>query len=126
MRRRCEVRDFLLQMSNPFPSTDAEVTRSATDFASTLQVAGQEICVRAPWYGLRGRTLTSGGSRFIRCWSWIARRSGRRKMHPLGAGAEFAGVAGAQQQDAKDGDFVTIKVEALGAVLVLGERLSRR
>ncbi len=44
-------------------------------------------------------------------------------MHTLGAGAELAGgLRAAQQQDAEDGDLVTIKVEGfLEAMLVLGD-----
>src|SRR5260370_16342979 len=48
-------------------------------------------------------------------------------MHALGEGAKFAGgLRAAQQQDAKNGNFVTIKVEGfLEAVLVLGDAAVR-
>jgi hypothetical protein len=48
-------------------------------------------------------------------------------MHALGAGAEFAGsLRAAQQQNAENGDFVTIEVEGfLETVLVLGDAAVR-
>jgi len=49
------------------------------------------------------------------------------RMHAFGAGAELAGcLRAAQQQNAEDGDLVTIKVEGfLKAMLVLGDAAVR-
>jgi len=49
------------------------------------------------------------------------------RMHALGAGAKFAGRLGAaKQQDAEDGDLVTIEVEGfLEPVFVLGDAAVR-
>jgi len=49
------------------------------------------------------------------------------RMHAFSAGAKFAGsLRAAQQQNAKDGNFVTIKIESfLEAVLVLGDAAVR-
>ena len=48
-------------------------------------------------------------------------------VHAFGAGAQFAGsLRATEQQDAQNGDFVTIKVEGfLEAVLVLGDAAVR-
>jgi len=48
-------------------------------------------------------------------------------MHALGAGAKFARrLRAAQQQDAEDGNLVTIEVEGfLEAVLILGDAAVR-
>jgi len=49
------------------------------------------------------------------------------RMHAFGAGAEFAGrLRAAQQQNTKDGNFVTIEIEGfLEAVFVLGDAAVR-
>ncbi len=50
-----------------------------------------------------------------------------KRMHALGARAEFAGgLRAAQEQDGEDGDLVTIKVEGfLEAMLVLSDAAVR-
>ncbi len=123
--------DFLLQVSNPFsvggPGSELRLRYGLS--IPFLYLAGQKMYVAGLLgAGLPGKNLDERGLALHQVLqAGLHRAQVVERMHALGAGAKFARrLRAAQQQDAEDGNLVTIEVEGfLEAVLILGDAAVR-